>query len=64
MKGSPPYVDDDVKQPRSPPRTCQTHTGLRARIRVRVRVRVRTIFERGSGDRTRVDSVCDFEKVP
>ena len=30
----------------------------------RVRVRVRTIFERRSGDRTRVDGVCDFEKVP
>ena len=33
-------------------------------LRVRVRVRVRTIFERQSGDRTRVDGVCDFEKVP
>ena len=29
----------------------------------RVRVRVRTIFERRSGDRTRVDGVCDIEKV-
>ena len=27
----------------------------------RVRVRIRTIFERRSGDRTRVDGVCDFE---
>ena len=34
------------------------------RDRVRVRVRVRTIFERRSGDRTRVDGVCDSEKVP
>ena len=37
---------------------------VRDRARVRVRVRVRTIFERRSGDRTRVNSVCDFEKVP
>ena len=34
------------------------------RIELRVRVKVRTSFERRSGDRTRVDSVCDFEKVP
>ena len=34
------------------------------RLKVRVRVRVRTIFERRSGDRTRVDGSCDFEKVP
>ena len=32
--------------------------------RVRVRVRVKTSFERRSRDRTRVDGVCDFEKVP
>ena len=37
---------------------------VRIRIRIMVRVRVRTIFERRSGDRTRVDGVCDFEKVP
>ena len=36
----------------------------RVRVRVRVMVQVRTIFERRSGDRTRVDGVCDFEKVP
>ena len=30
---------------------------------VRVRVRVRTCFERRSVDGTRVDGVCDFEKV-
>ena len=36
---------------------------VRLRLRVRVRVRVRTIFERRYGDRTRVDGVCDFEKV-
>ena len=34
-----------------------------SRIQIRVRVRVRTIFERRSGDRTRVDGVCDFKKV-
>ena len=40
---------------------------VRARVgvRARVRVRVRTIvFERRSGDRTRVGGSCDFEKVP
>ena len=37
---------------------------VRVSVRGRVRVRVRTIFERRSGDRTRVDGVCDFEKVP
>ena len=36
----------------------------RGRVRVWVRATVRTIFERRSGDRTRVDGVCDFEKVP
>ena len=36
----------------------------RVRVKVRVEVRVRTIFERRSGDRTQVDGVCDFEKVP
>ena len=34
------------------------------RGRVSVMVRVRTLFERRSGDRTRVDGFCDFEKVP
>ena len=29
----------------------------------RVRVRVGIFLERRSGDRTRVDGVCDFEKV-
>ena len=43
--------------------------GLRVRVRVRlkgprVRVRVRTIFQGRCRDRTRVDSVCDFAKVP
>ena len=37
---------------------------VRVRARARARVRVRTIFERRSGDRTRVDGVCDFEKAP
>ena len=37
---------------------------VRGKVRVRVRARVRTIFERRSGDRTRVDGVCDVEKVP
>ena len=36
---------------------------IRVRAKVRVRFRVSTIFERRSGDRTRVDGVCDFEKV-
>ena len=53
-------------------RARRAAAGLRVRVRVRVRVRtsfrvrvrVRTIFERRSGDRTRVDGVCDFEKVP
>ena len=36
---------------------------IRVKVRVRVRVRVRTIFERRSGDQTRVDGVRDFEKV-
>ena len=31
---------------------------------IRVRARVRTICERRSRDRTQVDGVCDFEKVP
>ena len=37
----------------------------RARVRVgaRVGVRIATIFEHRSRDRTRVDGVCDFEKV-
>ena len=35
----------------------------KCRVRVGVRVRVRTILEHRSGDRTRVDGVCDFEKV-
>ena len=34
------------------------------RVWVRVRYRVRTIFERRSGNRTRAEGVCDFEKVP
>ena len=46
----------------------QNRVRVRVRVRVRcfvrVRVRVRTIFERRSGDRTRVDGFCDFEKVP
>ena len=37
---------------------------VRVSVRVRVRVRVRTNFERRSGDRIRVDGVCDFEKAP
>ena len=37
---------------------------MRLRVRLRVRVRVRTFFERRSGDRIRVDGICDFEKVP
>ena len=39
-------------------------TRVKVRARVRVKVRVRTICERRSGHRTRVDGVCDFEKVP
>ena len=37
---------------------------VRGKSRVRGRGRVRTLFERRSGDRTWLDSVCDFEKVP
>ena len=32
----------------------------KVRVRARVRARVRTVFERRSGDRTRVDGVCDL----
>ena len=37
---------------------------LRVKVKVRVRVRVRTSFERRFGDRTRVNGICDFKKVP
>ena len=37
---------------------------VRVRVGVGVRVRVKAMFERPSGNRTRVDSVCDYEKVP
>ena len=38
--------------------------GVRVGVGVRIGVRVRTICERRSGDQTRVDGVCDFERVP
>ena len=37
---------------------------VRVTVRVRVGVRVRTTFTRRSGDRTWVDGVWEFEKVP
>ena len=44
--------------------TVRVAVRVRVRVTVTVRARVRTILERRSGDRIRVDSVCDFEKVP
>ena len=33
---------------------------VRGKVRIRVMGKVRTTFERRSGDRTRVDGVCDL----
>ena len=37
---------------------------VRVMVRVMVRVRVRPLFECRSGDRTRFEGFCNFEKVP
>ena len=68
------------KEIRIQPHPCVRVVRVRVRLRLRLGLRVREalkapgllrlglgleqFFERRSGDRTRVDGVCDFEKVP